>query len=111
MASMKKVVVFLISLVLCGGMAPLGAHEGEESDWEQAARMAEEGRIHPLDEIVLDALRRQAGRLLEVEFERLGVRWAYEVEILDAAGTVWELYYDAETGTLLKQAPSDDEDD
>ncbi len=108
---MKKAVVSLIALLLCGVASPLSAHEGEESDWEQAARMAQEGRIHPLDEIVEDALHRQPGRLLEVEFERLGRRWAYEVEILDAAGTVWELYYDAETGRLLKQAPSDDEDD
>ena len=82
------------------------AHENDESDWEQAARLVEQGRIRPLDRVVQDALHRRPGRPLEVEFERRDGRWLYEVEILDATGRVWEFYYDAETGDLVKQGPS-----
>ncbi len=84
------------------------AHEGEVSDWDTAVRLAREGRIVSLESVVVDARGRQPGRLLEVEFERKDGRWTYEVEILDGHGRVWELYYDAASGELLRHEPSDD---
>ncbi len=84
------------------------AHEGEWSDWDTAVRLAREGRIVPLESVIVDARDRQPGRLLEVEFEWENGRWTYEVEILDRQGRVWELYYDAASGDLLRHEPSDD---
>lgn len=84
------------------------AHEGEESDWDTAVRLAREGRIVSLESVIVDARGRQPGRLLEVEFEREDGRWTYEVEILDRRGRVWELYYDAASGELLRHEPSKD---
>ena len=43
------------------------------------------------------------GKLLEVELEQEMGRWVYEFEILDDEGIVWELYYDAGTGELVKR--------
>ncbi len=91
---------------------PLWAHEGDPVDWERAVIMAREGRIVPLEQVVREALSRQPGTLLEVEFELYEGRWTYEVEILDADGQVWEQYFDARTGAPLVHRPAEhDEED
>jgi uncharacterized membrane protein YkoI len=62
------------------------------------------GELVPLEPLLADAEARYPGRVLEVELEGR----EYEIEILQANGTVIELTYDAHTGALLEVELEDD---
>ncbi len=57
--------------------------------------------VAPLEPVLAEAKARQAGRVIAVEFERYQGKAAYEIEILDSQGQVWELMFDAMTGEFL----------
>lgn len=69
---------------------------------DQARELREAGEILPLQDI-LQRLDPPGQRVLEVELERKRGRYVYEMETLDEDGQVWELYYDARSGELLKR--------
>ena len=75
---------------------------GPSADHEAAFELAREGRILPLERILEQQRRDRPGRILEVELERENGSLVYELELLDAHGRVWELYYDAVSGRLLE---------
>ena len=75
---------------------------GPSADHEAAYELSREGRILPLEQILEQQRRDRPGRVLEVELEREDGRLVYELELLDAGGRVWELYYDAASGQLLE---------
>lgn len=85
-------------LLLMGGSAMA------DEDHEAARRLRESGQIVPLESI-LERVRVQhpQGTLLEVELERERGTWVYEVELLDAAGSVREMLFDARTGEFIGQ--------
>ncbi len=72
-----------------------------EDDHDQAQRLLETGDILPLESLIEHARRLHPGRVLEVELETKGGRRIYEIELVDAAGIVWEIKFDAQTGELL----------
>jgi uncharacterized membrane protein YkoI len=80
-----------------------------ERDHDDARALRERGEIVPLEQILAAVAEQRPGRVVEVELELefdlqgSGKAYVYEVEVLDAGGEVWELKYDARTGTLLKQ--------
>ena len=78
-----------------------------DDDHERARRLLEQGRIVPLEQILEQARSRHAGRLLEAELDEKDERLIYEIEIVDPEGVVWELKYDAVSGTLIKEEKED----
>ncbi|VAW93855.1 hypothetical protein MNBD_GAMMA19-1854 [hydrothermal vent metagenome] len=78
-----------------------------DEDHQQARRLKELGEILPLEQIIKAAKARQPGRVIEVELENKDGRHVYEVELLNARGEVWELYFDAATGELIKRERED----
>ena len=76
---------------------------GDDNLSLQAIRaLRDNGAIVDLGTILQDARRRYAGgRLVEAELEREDGSYIYEIEFLDHAGELRELYYDATTGELL----------
>jgi uncharacterized membrane protein YkoI len=83
-------------------IAPLPA-QGDDVGHDEARRLRQAGAILPV-ETILERLRLQhPGRLLDLELERDDGRYVYEIEMLDAAGTVWELLFDARTGALIER--------
>jgi uncharacterized membrane protein YkoI len=79
-----------------------------DEDGEEARRLSEAGKIMPLERILDQVRTHQAGEVLEAELDRSDDgRYIYELEVLDAAGQVWELELDARDGTLLKHSPDD----
>ncbi|MCF6336517.1 MAG: PepSY domain-containing protein [Gammaproteobacteria bacterium] len=78
-----------------------------DEDHQQARRLKELGEILPLEDIIKAAKARQPGRVIEVELENKKGRYVYEVELLNARGEVWELYFDAATGELIKRERED----
>ena len=90
---MKKCTLALLLWSLAS--SPSAGHEA-------AYELAREGRILPLEQILEQQRRDRPGRVLEVELEHEDGRMVYELELLDADGRVWEIYYDAASGRLLK---------
>jgi uncharacterized membrane protein YkoI len=80
-----------------------------ESQHEQnAVRFVERhGDILSLDQILRKADAQHAGRVLESELGQKNGRYVYEVEVVDDAGRVWEMKFDARTGEVLKEKPED----
>ena len=78
------------------------------SDHEEAIELERQGEIMPLEDIIKKARKLHQGHLIEVEFKNLpGDVLAYEIEILDDTGVVWEMYYNARTGELLRRSQED----
>jgi len=65
--------------------------------------MVLQGDILPLEQILDNARRHRAGRVLETELENRRGELVYEVEILDSKGVVWEMNFDARNGELIKE--------
>jgi Peptidase propeptide and YPEB domain len=96
----------LSALALCALAVPGGALCADVGHRE-AQRLRESGRILPLETIVQRAQALHPGKLLDIELEREDGRYVYELELLDERGVVWELEYDAATGTLLQRKRED----
>ncbi len=93
---MQGVMLFLL-------LSLLPVFVSADEDHEQARRLKEAGEILPLQKIIKKAQVEHPGRVIEVEFKNEDGRHVYEVELLDADGEVWELYFDAASGELIKR--------
>lgn len=69
---------------------------------EEARQVLAQGKILPLSVILERARREFSAPMIEVEFEREGDQYIYEIVLLDHDGAVTELYFDASTAQLLK---------
>ncbi|MES9952185.1 MAG: PepSY domain-containing protein [Candidatus Thiodiazotropha sp. 6PLUC2] len=83
------------------------AHADEEESYQEARRLTQAGEILPLQGIVNAIQAERQGRVLEVELERKGSQYLYEIEILDEQGVVWEYLVDAANGQILKRELED----
>lgn len=92
----------LLILLLAGGV-----HASDRDDQAEMRRLRASGAIVPLEQLVNDARQRHPGRMLEAELKRRDDRYIYEVEMLDEAGVVRELIYDAASGRLLEERMDD----
>ena len=73
-----------------------------DEDYGTARALVESGEILSLDQVLEKAGEHLQGRILEIEVEREGGRYVYEIELLDDDGVVKELEIDAASGVLLK---------
>jgi uncharacterized membrane protein YkoI len=89
-------------LVGAGLLCALSVAVADRRDHDDARALREQGAIIPLEEVLRAATAQHPGRVVEVELERKGGAYVYEIELLDAAGEVWKLEYDARSGTLLE---------
>ncbi len=80
----------------------------DDDDHEVARRAVERGELLPLATILKSAERDYPGRVLEVDLDREGGRYLYEIEVLLKDGRVIELTYDGTTGKLLETEIEDD---
>jgi uncharacterized membrane protein YkoI len=98
-------------MLLLGVLASvLGTADGRANDSHDDARQAlEEGRVVPLAEILQLLQSRAAGEVLEVELERHGNRWIYEIETLSRDGVIAEHWVDAQTKAILSTGVEHDE--
>lgn len=90
-------------LLLALATLPAALLADDHQDVELARRLAEQGRILPLEQLLEHAQTLRAGIPIEVELhvqqERSG--FVYEIEMLDREGIVWSIELDAETGRLV----------
>lgn len=73
------------------------------NDHERARQLRSSGSIVPLEQILKDVKRRHPGRVLATDLEERQGEYRYEIEVVGSDGIVWEFYYNARTGELLRQ--------
>ncbi|MBW9268499.1 MAG: PepSY domain-containing protein [Candidatus Thiodiazotropha sp. (ex. Lucinisca nassula)] len=71
-------------------------------DHQEVRRLTQSGKILPLTELLTSIQESRPGRVIEVELERKGRVYLYEIEMLDDQGVVWEYKLDAVTGEILE---------
>lgn len=92
----------LLALSLAAFTLPAAA--GEDVSHVEARKLQAAGEILSFEKIAEIARSIKPGDILETELERnrKSGMYIYELEILDAKGTVWELDINAKTGELMK---------
>ena len=99
--------IFLVFLLLSAFTATSLIQADEAETYQEARRLSQSGQILPLQELLQIIQSEQEGRVLELEFEREGGRYLYEIEILDDRGAVWEFKVDAVSGEILERELED----
>lgn len=82
---------------------PLSAMARSEADQDRARAALQAGEILPLTNILARLAQTQPGQVLEVELERKGGRWLYEIKLLQPGGGLRKLEVDAQSGEVLRQ--------
>ncbi|MEA3641965.1 MAG: PepSY domain-containing protein [Lamprobacter sp.] len=103
----RKPAAFPACLLFIGAMVFTPCALGDSLDHDSVKRLRDEGRILPMFEVMRRAERIQPGQLLEAELEREDGRYVYEIRILDPAGRVHELEFDAASGVLIESSYDD----
>ncbi len=102
----------LPALLLCTLAAVLpspAAQASDRHDHERARAAVQAGEVLPLTVLLERLQRTHPGQVLELELERhgdapaTGVRWIYEIKLLQASGQLLKLDVDAATGRVLEQ--------
>ena len=75
--------------------------DGRGGDHDRARQALEAGEVLPLRTILDRVEREYPGQVLEVELERDGGRWVYEITTLRSGGSLVKLKVDARDGTVL----------
>lgn len=91
------------------GLAAMLAFAGVQATWasgdhdhDVARRAREAGEVLPLKAVLEHVERQYPGQVMEVELEREGGRWIYEIKLLRSGGALLKLEVDARDGTLLR---------
>ena len=93
----------LVALALALGFPSVAVRA--DLDHDAALRLREHGDILPLQKLVERLVGNQVGRLIEVELDWFDGRYVYEVEVLDAGGTLHRFYLDARSGQPVAAPP------
>ncbi|WP_374370723.1 PepSY domain-containing protein [Dongia sp.] len=110
---MKTRPFMIFAALLSLGLAlPLPAVRAEDppstieadDDHETARKALEQHEILPLGRVLALIEEKYPGDVIEIELERQGALWIYDLELIDAEGRVRELDIDARTGEVLKDA-------
>lgn len=74
----------------------------DHHDHDRALAALKAGEVRPLQQVLDKVLRSYPGEVLEVELEREGGRWVYELKLLQADGGLIRLDVDAKTIEVLR---------
>jgi uncharacterized membrane protein YkoI len=94
----------LIVLILAFALPlPSSADDQRDNrrDHDRARRALEAGEILPLKTVLERIARDTPGQVMEVELERKGERWVYEIKLLRAGGSLVKLKVDARDATII----------
>lgn len=83
------------------GSAP--AHADRDHDQDRARAAVQAGQALPLKTVLARLEREAPGQLLDVELERQGGRWIYEIKLLQPGGRLVKLEVDAATAEVLRR--------
>ena len=100
MQSLILVILFVV------GALP-GAAMGEDVGHDDALRLKQKGEILPLERILEQVRSIHPGRIIEVELEKKGGRFIYEIELIDDEGSYWEIKVNAQDATVVSDKQED----
>ena len=95
-----------LSIATIAGLSlqPLSAHASDDRARSSEVRqLRESGQILAMEDILKRSQAAQPGQVVEVELDREGGKYVYEVKIIDAADAVDELEIDAASGEILRR--------
>lgn len=101
----RRVVCTVAAIALCASGAPAWARGGD--DHERARQAVQAGQVLPLRTVLERLEREHPGQVLEVELERDGDRWHYEIKLLQPDGRLLKLLLDARTADVLRSKERD----
>ena len=92
-----------VIIVIASFLSLWGTANGYE-DAESVRRLRADGTIRSLEHFAADALLKHPGRVIDakLQYEDWHRHYVYQILLLDRHGQVWELEYDACTGTLIE---------
>ncbi|MPM71253.1 hypothetical protein SDC9_118216 [bioreactor metagenome] len=91
--------------------APTGLAHADEKDHELARRALQEGKVLPLRTVLEQVEREYKGQVLEVELERDGGSFIYEIKLLLPDGRLMKLEVDGATGKVVRTKYKNKNDD
>lgn len=100
-----RTLMLIAAAVLFLGEFPAVSRAGDQ---DRARELSNAGTIVPLEQITAQVRKRNIEQILEVELESDDQRYYYKVEVVDDAGIVRKLRYDAATGELIDETVDDD---
>ena len=92
----------LLSALTAGLMLAMALPSHADSDHDRARQALEAGEILPLKTVLERLARDTPGQVMEVELERSGERWIYEIKLLQTGGALVKLKVDARDATVIK---------
>lgn len=111
MKSRISLSIFLAFVLMMSiwAIGPTQADDGHDHD--RARQALEAGEVLPLRTILERVERDSPGQVMEVDLERKGERWIYEIKLLRTGGALVKLKIDARDGTLLETKARDRKSD
>lgn len=104
--NLRRLILFVAVPVIAAGLVLAGAlympEPRADDDHIRARELSQRGEILSLEKIAERARAVRPGKLIDIDLERKGGLWVYEIELLDDQGRVWEMKLDARNGELLK---------
>ena len=92
----------LVPALMAGLMLAMALPSHADSDHDRARQALEAGEILPLKTVLERLARDTPGQVMEVELERSGERWIYEIKLLQTGGALIKLKVDARDATVIK---------
>lgn len=96
----RLVRVFGLGLMLA---LALPCRADSSADHDRARQALEAGEILPLRTVLETLLRNTPGQVMEIELERRGERWVYEIKLLRPGGSLARYLVDAREGTIISR--------
>lgn len=86
------------------GLLVAVSSQAHHLDHEQALRLSRQGEILPVQQLLDSAIASHPdARLLDMKLRHKHGRYLYKLQLLDRSGQVYKLYFDAQSGELVKQ--------
>ena len=89
-------------LLLAFSFLAAPAWASDRDDHERALQAVQSGQVLPLTTVLERLGRQHPGQVLEVELERDGGQWIYEIKLLSADGQLLKLKLDAGTAAVVR---------
>ena len=100
-AKLSSVLFAVVAGLVSVHAMPARADDRPRAD--EVRKLREEGKILPMEEILNRSRAVQPGQVVEVELDRGGGRYTYEVKLIDDANRLHKLELDASTGEVLSR--------
>jgi uncharacterized membrane protein YkoI len=97
----RHYLVCVTAALLLGLVHICDAQARDGRDHDRARQAVAAGEVMPLRAILERVEKEHPGKVMEVELEREGDRWIYEIKLLRSGGALVKLKFDGSDGTLL----------